>query len=266
MFCLYKKLIRKDLYKDFTMIILIIGLPGSGKTSLAKLLASKINFLHINADDVRADLSSDLGFSPEDRVEQARRMGAVARLLSNQGQNVVVDFVCPTQQTRESFGFADKIIWMSRIEESQYQDTNALWQDPSIYDLKINFGFTVEQEANIVIDAFKLFDWTEPTTLLLGRYQPWHDGHAALKVEAHKRTKQVVIGVRSTHNTSDKDPFSFEEVKSFIEEKEIHPFIVQFPNITNIVYGRDVGYKIEKVDLSSDIESISATEIRSKMK
>lgn len=248
------------------MIILIIGLPGSGKTSLAKSLAAKINFIHINADDVRADLSSDLGFSSEDRVEQARRMGAVARLLSNQGQNVVVDFVCPTHQTRESFGFADKIIWLNRIEESIYQDTNALWQDPSNYDLKINFGLTIEQEVDMVIDAFGLFDWTQPTTLLLGRYQPWHDGHSALKIEAHKRTKQVLIGVRSTHNTSDKDPFSFEEVKSFIQQKESHPFILQFPNITNIVYGRDVGYNIEKVDLSPEIESISATEIRSKIK
>lgn len=247
------------------MIILIIGLPGAGKTVLATLLAEKTNSIHINADVVRADLSSDLGFSIEDRIEQARRIGAVARLLSSQGRDVVIDFVCPTKATRESFGIADKIIWVDRLDESRYQDTNAMWEDPINYDLRIKPNLTLDQEVDFVIDRFKLVDWTKPTTLLLGRYQPWHDGHSALKLEAHKRTDQVLVGVRSTHNTSEKDPFSYSQVKDFIELKENNSFVLQFPNITNIIYGRDVGYKIEKVDLSPETESISATDIRSKM-
>jgi adenylylsulfate kinase len=247
------------------MIVLIMGLPGAGKTSLATLLAEKTNFIHINADAVRADLSSDLGFSIEDRIEQARRIGAVARLLSSQGKDVVVDFVCPTKATRESFGIADKIIWVDRLRESRYQDTNSIWEDPVQYDLRIKPNLTLNQEVDFVIDRLKLVDWTKPTTLLLGRYQPWHDGHSALKLEAQKRTDQVLIAVRSTHNTSDKDPFSYSEVKEFIQSKEKDSFVLQFPNITNIIYGRDVGYKIEKVDLSPEVEAISATDIRSKM-
>jgi hypothetical protein len=185
--------------------------------------------------------------------------------LNSQGRNVVVDFVCPTKATRESFGVADKIIWVDRLDESRYQDTNTIWQDPIDYDLRIKPHLTLDQEVDFVIDRFKLVDWTKPTTLLLGRYQPWHDGHSALKLEAHKRTDQVVVGVRSTYNTSEKDPFTYSEVRSFIQTKEKDAFIVQFPNITNIIYGRDVGYKIEKVDLSAEIESISATDIRSKL-
>jgi adenylylsulfate kinase len=247
------------------MIILIIGLPGAGKTALASQLAAKTNAIHINADAVRADLSSDLGFSMEDRIEQARRIGAVARLLNSQGKDVVVDFICPTEATRQSFGKADKTIWVDRIDKSQYEDTNAIWQDPVDYDIRIKPHLTIEQEVDFVIDRFNLVDWTKPTTLLLGRYQPWHDGHSALKLEAHKRTNQVVVGVRSTYNTSEKDPFTYSEVKEFIESKEQNPFVLQFPNITNIIYGRDVGYKIEKVDLSPELQAISATDIRSKL-
>jgi adenylylsulfate kinase len=247
------------------MIILIIGLPGAGKTALATQLAAKTNSIHINADVVRADLSSDLGFSIEDRIEQARRVGAIARLISDQDRDVVVDFICPTEATRESFGHADKIIWVDRIDESQYKDTNAIWQDPINYDIRIKRHLTIEQEVDFVIDRFKLVDWTKPTTLLLGRYQPWHDGHSALMSEGLKRTNQVVIGVRSSYKTSEKDPFTYPEVKQFIESKETNPFVLQFPNITNIIYGRDVGYKIEKVDLSPELQSISATAIRSKL-
>ena len=81
------------------MIILIIGLPGAGKTALATQLAAKTNAIHINADAVRSDLSSDLGFSIEDRIDQARRVGAIARLISDQDRDVVVDFICPTEAT-----------------------------------------------------------------------------------------------------------------------------------------------------------------------
>lgn len=247
------------------MIILIIGLPGAGKTALATQLAAKTNSIHINADVVRADLSSDLGFSMEDRIEQARRVGAIARLLSDQDRDVVVDFICPTKATRESFGYADKIIWVDRINKSQYEDTNAIWEDPIDYDLRIKPHLTLDQEVDFVIDRFRLVDWTKPTTLLLGRYQPWHDGHSALMAEGLKRTNQVVVAVRSSYKTSEKDPFSYSEVKQFIESKENKPFVLQFPNITNIIYGRDVGYEIEKVDLSSDLQAISATSIRSKL-
>ena len=249
------------------MIIQIIGLPGSGKTTLAKALKDRINAIHFNADEVRATLNKDLGFTAEDRLEQARRMGELARLVSNQDQIVISDFICPTQATRESFGDPDILIWMNRIEVGRFEDTNKMWEVPLKYDLKIDDFMTVDEEVQLVIDTFGLHDWKAPTTLMLGRYQPWHEGHHALYEEAGKRTNQVVLGVRDTQGTSEKDPLSFEEVKSYIAKDSFmaKAMVVKFPNITNIVYGRDVGYKIEQVSLGADIEAISATEKRKQM-
>ncbi len=247
------------------MIIQIIGLPGSGKTTLATELVSRINGIHLNADEVRADLNKDLGFSPEDRIEQSRRMGALARLLDKQGHIVVVDFVCPTQTTREAFGKADAIIWVYTLAESRFEDTNKMWEDPFNWDMVV-LSKDAESYAKSIIKKFNLPDWKAPTTLLLGRYQPWHEGHEALKEKAHERTEQVLIAVRDTQGTSEKDPLSYQEVVGHIVSSTTRPpFVMKVPNITNIVYGRDVGYKIEQVDLGADIHSISATEKRKEL-
>lgn len=247
------------------MIIQIIGQAGSGKTTLAIELADRVNGTHINADKVRADLNKDLGFELSDRIENARRLGALARLLDEQGQIVVVDFICPTQETRDAFGKADYVIWVNRIQEGRFVDTNKMWQDPVEFDIEILKGMSVSEECELVIFQCGIYDWRKPTTLMLGRYQPWHEGHHALLEKAYERTEQVVIGVRDTYGTSEKDPLSYQEVASRIRAEERSSFVVKFPNITNIVYGRDVGYKIEQVDLGAEIHAVSATKKRQEM-
>lgn len=250
------------------MIIQIIGLPGAGKTALATEICRRTDAIHINADKVRSELSSDLGFSLEDRVEQARRLGAMARLLSEQGRLVIVDFVNPTIETRNSFGNADFVVWVNRIDQSRFEDTNSLWSMPAA-DLTIGDGLSIEKEAELVLDKADILDWTKPTTLQLGRYQPWHEGHEALKNEARKRTNQVLIGVRNTHGTTEKDPFTYQEVEARIFKNSgpnsTNNLVLKLPNITNIVYGRDVGYKIEYVDLPPEIQAISATQKRKEL-
>jgi nicotinamide mononucleotide adenylyltransferase len=108
-----------------------------------------------------------------------------------------------------------------------------------------------------------------PTALLIGRYQPWHDGHTALFKAALERADQVLIAVRDTKDTDEKNPFDFGFVKGRIEralaEYNGRFQVILLPNITNVVYGRDVGYKIEQVHLGAAIESISATAERAKM-
>jgi hypothetical protein len=251
------------------MIIQIIGLPGSGKTELAKALKERINAIHLNADEVRATVNSDLGFSIEDRIEQARRMGEMARLISKQNvAPVIVDFVCPTDETRKAFGKPDILVYMDTIQEGRFEDTNKMFQTPYEYDIAfISHEWNPNQKATEIINAFKLHDWSAPTTLMLGRYQPWHEGHHALYKEAGKRTDQVLLGVRNTYGTSEKDPLKFNEVEEYIAKDEFMngAMVLRLPNITNIVYGRDVGYKIEQIDLGVEIHAISATEKRKEL-
>ena len=124
-----------------------------------------------------------------------------------------------------------------------------------------------------------MFDSKKPTVLLLGRWQPWHDGHLALFERALAKTGQVVIQVRDVEGSSggkgqDDNPFSYEDISKDIAEKlslsgyKINEdFVIQLvPNITNITYGRGVGYEIEEESFSSDIESISATKIRKSLR
>jgi len=117
--------------------ILIMGLPGAGKTTVARLLAPMLKAVMFNADEVRANINRELGFSHEDRIEHARRMGWLCDRVVEAGGTAIADFICPTPQTRAAFGEAF-VVWVDRIKQGSFEDTNRLFLRPTMYDVRVD--------------------------------------------------------------------------------------------------------------------------------
>ena len=129
-------------------IILIMGLPGAGKTTLANELAKLIECKRLNADEVRK-AANDWDFSEEGRKRQAKRMSDEAIKIKKEGNNVIADFICPTPEARELFP-ADYIIWVDTIKKGRFEDTNQMFIKPD----KFNFHVTT-QDAKLWASKIK---------------------------------------------------------------------------------------------------------------
>jgi adenylylsulfate kinase len=269
--------------------ILVMGLPGSGKTtfsnSLKEFLESQSFYRPaenlsssrpivewFNADDVRKKFD-DWDFSEAGRIRQSKRMHDLA--AKSKADFVICDFVAPIVEMRNNFK-ADWIIWMDTIEKGRFEDTNKMFQPPEFYDFRIteqNAEKWSEFVGSHIIDNRRrpIFEWRRETVQMLGRWQPWHSGHRALFERALAKTGQVCIMIRDCQGWNQTNPFSWAEVKQNIK-RDLDPLyqgqyeIVVVPNIVEIVYGRDVGYSINRIDLPEDIQQISATKIREEMK
>ena len=123
-------------------IILIMGLPGAGKTTLANELAKLIKSKRLNADEIRR-AAKDWDFSEEGRTRQSKRMSEVAIKLKNEGNNVIADFICPTPEARKLFP-ADYIVWVDTIQKGRFEDTNQMFVKPEKFDFHVT-----TQDANL---------------------------------------------------------------------------------------------------------------------
>lgn len=274
-----------------TQRILIMGLPGAGKTYLAERLKkyleehikpisensltpfadAKIKIKWLNADEVRKQYN-DWDFSKEGRIRQSLRMRELAD--KSNADYCIVDFVAPLIEMRNNFK-ADWTIWVDTISAGRYEDTNKAFIAPDVYDFRIteqNADKWSEFIGTHILENRRrpTFTWQKETVQMLGRWQPWHDGHRALFDRAIAKTGQVVIQIRDCQGWQGSNPFEIEKVKSFIR-RDLDPIyqgqyeIQVVPNVVNITYGRDVGYKIEQETFDDTIHSISATKIRKEL-
>jgi hypothetical protein len=279
--------------------ILIMGLPGSGKTYFAERLKKyledngdimkifpgkvlnyegipdhaiwKVSVDWFNADEIRKRFN-DWDFSKEGRIRQSIRMFEFAMKCT--GEFVICDFVAPLPEMRNNFK-ADWTIWMDTIEKGRFEDTNKAFVPPDVYDFRVieqNADKWVEFIGNHILENRRRpsFDWQKETVQMLGRWQPWHAGHRALFDRAVAKTGQVCIMIRDCQGWNGSNPFAVEQVKALIR-RDLDPLyqgqyeIQVVPNIVNITYGRDVGYKIEQEVFDDATHSISATKIRKEM-
>lgn len=277
--------------------ILVLGLPGSGKTTLAGALkkyleekgtANNMSLSHamttefllgdykvsvdwFNADEIRKRFN-DWDFSHDGRIRQSLRMAEFA--LKSVGDFVIADFVAPLPEMRHNFK-ADWTVWVDTIDRGRYEDTNKAFIPPDQYDFRIP-----EKDADkwaefigehILANRRRpTFDWSKPTVQMLGRWQPFHDGHKALFERLLKRTGQVVIQIRDCQGWNGSNPFAASQVTGFIR-RELDPLyqgqyeIQVVPNIVHIGYGRGVGYTIEQELFDEATETISGTAIRKEL-
>ena len=126
-----------------------MGLPGSGKTTLANELGPMLNAKRLNADEVRKQ-ANDWDFSEEGRKRQAKRMADFALNMREDGSYVVADFICPTPEARSLFP-ADYIVWMDTIKEGRFDDTNKMFVKPDNYD----FHVTTQDAKKWASEIFK---------------------------------------------------------------------------------------------------------------
>jgi len=275
-----------------TQRILIMGLPGAGKTTLAGALKKyleehgaadlnsaemlpvngftpKVNWF--NADDVRRKYN-DWDFSNDGRIRQSLRMFQFS--MEAGGEYVICDFVAPLVEMRNNFK-ADWTIWVDTIREGRYADTNAAFVEPEQYDFRVteqDCEKWAEFIGQHIIDRRRrpTFDWKKETVQMLGRWQPWHDGHRALFERLIARTGQVVIQIRDVQGWQGSNPFEVEKVKSFIR-RDLDPIyqgqyeIQVVPNIVHIGWGRGVGYTHAEETFDESITDISATKIRKEL-
>jgi adenylylsulfate kinase len=272
-----------------TQRILIMGLPGAGKTMLAgalkkyleehgeisygRALSEHIGSLNaqvtwFNADDIRRKYN-DWDFSNDGRIRQSLRMFQFS--IEAGGEYVICDFVAPLVEMRNNFK-ADWTIWVDTIREGRYADTNAAFVEPEHYDFRVteqDCEKWAEFIGSHIIDRRRrpTFDWKKETVQMLGRWQPWHDGHRALFERLIARTGQVVIQIRDVQGWQGSNPFEVEKVKSFIK-RDLDPIyqgqyeIQVVPNIVHIGWGRGVGYTSGEETFDEAITDISATKIR----
>ncbi len=260
-------------------IFWLTGLPCSGKTTIAKELAKHLYAEILDGDEIRA-IVGNTDFSKDGRAKHMRSVAAFAATLSKYA-NVVVALVSPLREVREEikkeYPNLREIYVKCDLEKCKERDCRGMYAKAergeidnftgvqAEYEEPLNPDIVVRTDKDSVEQCVKhilrLYD-SKPKALLIGRWQPFHEGHRWLVDEARKRGHGALIGVRHTP-IDEKNPYSAHERLEMIK-KALGDSVdcIVLPDIAGVYYGRDVGYEVAELKPPSNIAAISATKMR----
>jgi adenylylsulfate kinase len=236
----------------------LTGHSGVGKTTIAKALQSKRQFVMLDGDEMRDSISLGAGFTPEARREHNLRVARLANVLSEQTM-VIVTVIAPQKSVREEIAkICDpEFIWVKRT----MPDREGHWYEEPEGVFTLDHDVMGIEESVAALDNYIGCPSDANTSLFIGRYQPLHDGHLALFQVALDEGKKVVIALRDTP-ICENNPYTPEERITMVKDKIPEAEVIVIPDISEVCIGRGVGYKIRQISLPKDVESISATKIR----
>ncbi|MFW6173715.1 MAG: adenylyl-sulfate kinase [Elusimicrobiota bacterium] len=248
------------------MIVWLTGYSGSGKSTVAKGLSELHRVVILDGDEMRDSISTDKGFSKEDRHKHNLRVARLAKVISSQGFDVVVSVICPLERTRQEISKEIPEIKWIYLKKDYEPKENHIYKEPKDPDLVID-----QDELEPKESVKKVYDFMnpdkEPVCLFIGRWQPLHYGHISIIRKVLDEDKKVLVGMRDTKIDKD-NPYSLADrlkmfKKIFDSEIKSGKLIVKpFNDIREVCYGRNVGYNIRKIKVDGNIEKISATKIR----
>jgi len=245
-------------------IVWLTGPSGCGKTSIAQKVANFVECVVLDGDGMRKSISQGLGFSSADRRTHNLRVARLAKELSKQ-VNVLVCVIAPLREARAEIDEICHPIWV-RVKRAVPERPGHFYEEPDnalVVDNEREGGF--EDCAQIVTGLFH--DEKKAYSLFIGRWQclPPHGGHLALFDVVRQEGKNILIAIRDT-KVDEKNPYTVEERIKGLKAAVPDAKLVVIPDITEVCYGRGVGYGVREIVLDDKVQAISGTDMRKKGK
>jgi len=250
--------------KSLNKIVWLTGPSGAGKTTLARRFQENHDCIILDGDEMRDSISLGAGFSKEDRREHNLRVARLAKILAEQ-KMVIVSVIAPMKDVRKEIDQICSPTWIY-LKRKLPKRRGHFYEEPDNY-ITINID---ECNLEAALIAMEVFLHINPIkySMFIGRWQApeaLHEGHLALFNKIRKEGGQILIAIRNTVK-SETDPLTAKQRMELIQNKVPDAKVIIIPDIKEVVYGREVGYKVRQIKLDEKIENISGSKLRNETK